>query len=49
MEEVLLYRYSTIGSKDSIKLDLIESNDEYNTVADAFDELVADFESKKAK
>lgn len=49
MEEVLLYRYSTIGSKDSIKLDLIESNDEYNTVADEFDELVADFESKKAK
>lgn len=49
MEEVLLYRYSTIGSKDSIKLDLIESNDEYNTVADTFDELVADFESKKAK
>lgn len=49
MEEVLLYRYSTIGSKDSIKLDLIESNDEYNTVADTFDELVADFESKKSK
>ena len=49
MEEVLLYRYSTIGSKDSIKLDLIESNDEYNTVADTFDELVADFENKKAK
>ena len=49
MEEDLLYRYSTIGSKDSIKLDLIESNDEYNTVADTFDELVADFESKKSK
>ena len=49
LEEVLLYRYSTIGSKDSIKLDLIESNDEYNTVADTFDELVADFESKKSK
>lgn len=47
MEEVLLYRYSTIGSKDSIKLDSIETDDEYNAVADAFDELVADYEKKK--
>lgn len=47
-EEVLLYRYSTIGSKDSIKLDCIESDDEYNNVADVFDELVADYENKKS-
>ena len=45
-EEVLLYRYSTIGSKDSIKLDCIESDDEYNDVADVFNELVADYENK---
>lgn len=39
-EEVFLYRYSTTGSKDSIKLDTIETDDEYNKVADAFDILV---------
>ena len=32
-EEVFLYRYSTIGSKDSIKLDTIETDTEYNMVA----------------
>ena len=39
-EEVFLYRYSTTGSKDSIQLDIIETDDEYNKVADAFDLLV---------
>lgn len=47
-EEVLLYRYSTFGSKDSIKLDCIETDEEYNAVADVFDELVSNYESKKA-
>lgn len=46
-EEVFLYRYSTIGSKDSIKLDTIDSDAEYNCVADAFDQLVAEHERKK--
>ncbi|MBE5936128.1 MAG: DUF1292 domain-containing protein [Lachnospiraceae bacterium] len=40
-EEVFLYRYTTIGKKDSIKLDTIETDDEYNEAADAFDALVA--------
>ena len=47
-EEVFLYRYSTIGSKDSIKLDTIETDAEYNRVADAFDTLVAEHEKKKS-
>lgn len=46
-EEVFLYRYSTIGSKDSIKLDTIETDTEYNRVADTFDALVAEHEKKK--
>ena len=39
-EEVLLYRYKTIGSKDTIQHDAIETDNEYNRAADAFDALV---------
>ena len=40
-EEVFLYRYTTFGSKDSIQLDTIESDEEYNEVADEFDAIIA--------
>ena len=42
-EEVLLYRYKTIGSKDTIQLDAIETDEEYNMAADAFDALVDEY------
>ncbi|MBE5946456.1 MAG: DUF1292 domain-containing protein [Lachnospiraceae bacterium] len=37
--EVFLYRYSEIG-EDNIDLSQIESEEEYEAVADAFDELL---------
>ena len=48
-DEILLYRYSTIGSKDSIKLDNIESDAEYNAAVDVFEELEQEYENKKAQ
>ena len=39
-EEVFLYRCATIGSKNTVNLDTIKTDSEYNKVADAFDALI---------
>ena len=39
-EEVFLYRFSIKEGQEGLQLDNIETDEEYNKVADVFDELV---------